>query len=298
MTYSIVARDPESGELGVAVASRAFATAAGVPTVEPGVGAVASQAFGEASYGPLAVRLLRAGKTPEQALAALTASDPSASIRQVAVVDGQGRVAVHTGADCVADAGHHVGDGFTVQANMCRGPVWEAMADAYESAGGALAERLLIALDAAEAAGGDFRGRQAAGILVRPAVGQPWDRISNVRVDDHPEPLRELRRLLRLEEAYRRRNRLEALVPAGDSSAADREIEAAEDAGLPALDITLTELFVRLRAGDVARAQEVFHSLLAQEPRWRGFVSSILHQQAPEALALLESSPGEISREG
>jgi uncharacterized Ntn-hydrolase superfamily protein len=288
VTYSIVARDPESGDLGVAVQSRAFATGAGVPWAEPGVGAVASQAFGDASYGGLGLRLLRAGKTPEQALAALRAADPDSEVRQVAIVAASGEAAVHTGESCIPDAGHVVGDGFAAQANMCRGPVWEAMAEAYVTARGSLPRRLLAALDAAEAAGGDFRGRQAAGLLVRPAEGQPWDRVSNLRVDDHPEPLAELRRLLRLEEAYRRRNRLDDVVHEDDIEAAAAEIEAARSAGLPELDVVLTEVTARLLAGDVVGAREAWRPLLDAEPRWRGYLEFVAARHLPRARELLD----------
>jgi uncharacterized Ntn-hydrolase superfamily protein len=289
VTYSIVARDPATGDLGVAVQSRAFATGAAVPWVEPGVGAVASQAFGDASYGVLGLRLLRAGKTPEQALAGLTAADPDSAVRQVAMMDASGHAAAHTGAACIRDAGQVVGDGFSAQANMCRGSVWEAMADAYLASTGSLARRLLAALDAGEEAGGDFRGRQAAGILVRPASGQPWDRVSNLRVDDHAEPLAELRRLLTLEEAYRRRNRLEDVIREGDSSAAAAEVEAARAAGLPELDVVLTESIARLLAGDVSRARDLVGTLLDAEPRWRGYVEFIAERHVPRARELLDS---------
>lgn len=288
MTYSIVARDPETGDLGVAVQSRAFGTGAGVPWAEPGVGAVASQASGDASYGALGLRLLRAGRTPEQALAGLTAADPDSAVRQVAIVNASGQAAAHTGAACIADAGHVVGNGFSVQANMCHGRVWEAMAEAYASARGSLAERLLAALDAGEAAGGDFRGRQAAAILVRPGEGQPWERVSNLRVDDHTEPLVELRRLLRLEEAYRRRNRLEERVHEGDEAAAAAEVEAARKAGLSELDVALTEITARLLAGDVSGARRRLRPLLDAEPRWQGYVEFIAARHVPRAGQLLE----------
>jgi uncharacterized Ntn-hydrolase superfamily protein len=213
---------------------------------------------------------------------------PDAAARQVAIVDANGRAQVHTGADCIPDAGHLAGDGFAVQANMCRGAVWEAMSDAYASARGSLAERLPHALEAGEAAGGDFRGRQAAGILVRPAEGQPWERISNIRVDDHPEPLAELRRLLRLEQAYRRRNKVDEHVPEGDGAAAAAELEAVRTAGLSALDVTLTEILAALRAGDVASARAALRPLLDAEPRWRGFVGSLAKRRTPRAQELLD----------
>jgi uncharacterized Ntn-hydrolase superfamily protein len=264
LTYSIVARDPETGELGVAVQSRAFRAGSGVGWALPGVGAVASQAFSERSYGPLGLELLQAGKTPEQALAGLVAADPESSVRQVAIVDAEGSTAVHTGADCIREAGHLTGDGYTVQANMMRSAdVWPAMAEAFEAAPGSLARRLLAALEAAEAAGGDWRGRQAAGLLVVAAEGKPWERVSDVRVDDHVEPLRELRRLLDLEEAYR------ALWRTGERAAAARE------GGLSEIDVSWAEIMDAGQAGDVARARELLAPLLAAEPRWADFVRAL-----------------------
>jgi uncharacterized Ntn-hydrolase superfamily protein len=264
LTYSIVARDPETGELGVAVQSRAFRAGSGVGWALPGVGAVASQAFSERSYGPLGLELLQAGKTPEQALAGLVAADPESSVRQVAIVDAEGSTAVHTGADCIREAGHLTGDGYTVQANMMRSAdVWPAMAEAFEAAPGSLARRLLAALEAAEAAGGDWRGRQAAGLLVVAAEGKPWERVSDVRVDDHVEPLRELRRLLDLEEAYR------ALWRTGERAAAARE------GGLSEIDVSWAEIMDAGQAGDVARAPELLAPLLAAEPRWADFVRAL-----------------------
>jgi uncharacterized Ntn-hydrolase superfamily protein len=257
MTYSIVARDAESGELGVAVQSRAFATGRAVPWAIPGVGAVATQSRTDPGYGPLSLELMRAGKTPEEALAGLVAADPEPSVRQVGIVDAEGRTAAHTGDDCIAEAGHLTGDGFSVQANiMDQDGVWPAMAEAFEAAKGTLARRLLAALDAAEAAGGDWRGRQAGAILVVPASGLPWERVSDLRVDDHPEPLGELRRLLDMEEAYRAQTR------------SDQRAAAARAGGLPELDVRWAEIFDAAHAGDVELARPLLEPLLADEPRW------------------------------
>lgn len=204
MTYSIVAHDPESGQMGVAVQSHFFSVGSICPWPEPGVGVVATQAMAEVSYGPLGLALLRAGKSPDEALRALLAVDDGAARRQVAVVDAGGAVAVHTGEQCIPEAGHHEGDGYSVQANMMERPtVWDAMAEAYEAATGDLADRMLAALDAGEAEGGDIRGRQSAALVVVDATGRPWERACDVRVDDDPEPLAELRRLLDMQRAYR-----------------------------------------------------------------------------------------------
>jgi uncharacterized Ntn-hydrolase superfamily protein len=203
MTYSIVARDATTGELGVAVQSHYFGTGSVVTWAEPGVGVVATQAMAEISYGPLGLDLMRGGTSAPDALRDLIAADDASATRQVAMVDATGRVATHTGEKTIADAGHVTGEGWSVQANMMRrDTVWAAMAKTYESATGDLADRLLAALDAAEAEGGDIRGRQSAALLIVPATGHRWDTTIDVRVDDHPEPLPELRRLVAMRKAY------------------------------------------------------------------------------------------------
>jgi uncharacterized Ntn-hydrolase superfamily protein len=205
VTYSIVARDASTGELGVAVQSHYFATGSMVTWAEPGVGAVATQAEARASYGALGLSLMGSGMTPAAALAGLTAADDGRRHRQVAMIDAGGEAAAHTGEQCIAEAGHRLGDGWSAQANMMRrDTVWDAMGDAFEASTGDLASRLLDALDAAEAQGGDLRGRQSAALLVVPATGPAWTRTFDVRVDDHPEPLVELRRLTDMRRAYLR----------------------------------------------------------------------------------------------
>jgi uncharacterized Ntn-hydrolase superfamily protein len=264
VTYSIVARDAETGDLGVAVQSRAFRSGAGVPWAMPGVGAVASQAFGERSYGPLGLELMRGGKTPEEALAALVTVDPLAESRQVAMLAADGTAAVHTGADCIPMAGHLIGDGVTAQANCVEGPrVWESMVKAFVEATGPLAQRLLAALDAAEAAGGDWRGRQAAGLLVVPANGRAWETVCDLRVDDHPEPLVELRRLLGLHGGY------SAIGEIDDSAAVARA------AGMAELDIQFAEILDAARADDLPRSRELIAELVGEDERWRGYLRAL-----------------------
>jgi uncharacterized Ntn-hydrolase superfamily protein len=258
LTYSIVARDADSGQLGVAVQSRAFACGAPVMWARPGVGAVATQAFGERSYGPLGLDLLAAGKTPEQALAALVTADPQSEVRQVAIVSADGAVAAHTGEACIPDAGHQIGEGYSVQANIMRSPdIWPAMADAFESANGSLARRMLTALEAAQEAGGDWRGMQAAGLLLVPVEGKPWEVVADLRVDDHPEPVRELRRLLDLHDGY-------AAIYEGEPPRG----EAARSSGMAEIDIGLADLMDAAYAGDVERARQLIGPLLSEEPRW------------------------------
>ncbi len=224
MTYSIVARDDRSGELGVAVQSHYFGVGSLVSWAEAGVGAVATQSVAEPAYGPRGLELMRAGASAPEALHRLLADDGQEPVRQVAFVDRYGRVATHTGARCIREAGHRVADGVSAQANiMERATVPDAMVTAFHAAGGDLAERLLAALDAAEREGGDLRGRQSAALLVVAprSTGRPTeDRLFDLRVDDHPDPVAELQRLLGMSRAYER-------VDLGDELAAEGDVEAA-----------------------------------------------------------------------
>lgn len=230
-TYSIVARDSVTGEMGVAVQSHWFSVGSLVTWAEAGVGAVATQSFVDPAYGHLGLELMRAGKTAQQALESLLAGDPGRDVRQVAMVDAKGNVAAHTGSKCIQGAGHIVGRQYSVQANlMLNDKIWGAMSKAYESARGPLSERLMLALEAAEAAGGDIRGKQSAAILiVKPeSTGRSWaDRVMELRVEDHTEPLKELRRLLRVHEAYEHMNRGDLAVEHGDAEGALKEYGAA-----------------------------------------------------------------------
>src|SRR3954471_22840986 len=188
-TYSIVARDPDTGEVGAAVQSHWFQTGAIVTWAAAGVGAVCTQSVADPAYGPRLLDRLADGERPATALDTLLGADEQANYRQVAVVSAAGDVAVHTGADCIAFAGHEPGEGFSAQANMMASPdVWPAMAAASRAAEGPLARRLLAALDAAEAAGGDVRGRQSAALVVAPADGEPRRLSVDVRVEDDPQP--------------------------------------------------------------------------------------------------------------
>jgi uncharacterized Ntn-hydrolase superfamily protein len=224
VTYSIVARDERTGQLGVAVQSHYFGVGSIVSWAEAGVGAVATQSVADPAYGPRGLELMRGGASAPEALHRLLSEDDQEPVRQVAFVDRHGRVAAHTGARCIREAGHRVADGVSAQANiMERTTVPDAMVAAYRSAGGDVAERLLAALEAAEAEGGDLRGRQSAAlVVVAPrASGQPGeDRPYDVRVDDHQDPVRELRRLLALRRAYER-------VDVGDELAAAGDVEGA-----------------------------------------------------------------------
>ncbi len=221
-TFSIVARDPDSGCLGVAVQSHWFSTGSLVTWAEAGVGVIATQSMVEVSYGPQGLELMRAGKSASETLEKLLAADEGRELRQVAMVDNHGIVATHTGNRCIAKAGHVIGNGFSTQANMMlNDTVWPAMAEAYRTSQGPLEARLLAALDAAQAAGGDIRGQQSAAMLVVEAksTGRAWEGIRvDLRVDDHPDPLGELRRLVNIQKAYRLMNSGDDLLGKGKVS--------------------------------------------------------------------------------
>ncbi len=275
MTYSIVALDPATGELGVAVQTRWLGVGSVVPWVEPGVGAVATQSFVEVSYGFHGLRLMRAGRAPDEALAALLAEDADEAVRQVGMVDATGRSAAHTGSRCVRYASHLVAPGVSIQANMMeRSTVPAAMLAAFGAATGDLADRLLAALRAAEGEGGDVRGRQSAAIVVGRGDGAPgeaptppWARRIDLRVEDHRDPLGELARLVRLSRAYDAMDEAERAFLRGDAEGAlaARRTSAAL---APEDDMILLWAAVGLaQDGREAEARALFAQAAASEPR-------------------------------
>ncbi|MDQ6835079.1 MAG: DUF1028 domain-containing protein [Actinomycetota bacterium] len=295
-TYSIVARDAETGELGVAVQSHWFSVGPIVPWAQAGVGAVATQANVEVAYGPRGLELLASGSDARSALDQLVAEDPQADSRQVAIIDAAGSVAAHTGASCMAFAGHCRGVGVSCQANiMASEGVWPAMLEAYVAHRGTLAQRLLVALDAGEAAGGDLRGRQSAALLVVPGHGRDWDTVVSLRVEDHPQPLEELRRLARLHEAY-------ALAGQGDERLAEgRHDEAAAlylQASECAPESDELQFWAGLGAaatGDLEAGMRHIEAALAVQPNWGELLSRLppeLAPAAPAVLARLKSESG------
>ena len=289
-TYSIVAREPETGELGVAVQSHWFSVGSVVSWGEPGVGAVATQSIAEPAYGPRLLERLRNGEAPREALEKLLAADEQAAVRQVAVVDANGAVAVHTGERCITYAGHLEGDGFSAQANMMAGPgVPPAMAEAFTTSRGPLPRRLLDALDAAQAAGGDVRGRQSAALLVVPAEGEPWRRTVELRVEDHIDPLGELRRLLDLADAYSFADQADTLMAEG------RHDEAGE-AGRKALELAPAngELVFwaglgMAQAGDLDAGVERVRSAIEMHSGWRDLLARLTPDIAPSAAAVRDA---------
>lgn len=296
-TYSIVARDPATGQIGVAVQSHWFAVGQIVPWAEAGVGAVATQSFVDPSYGKLGLDLLRAGKSAPDTLKALLTGDAGCEVRQVGIIDASGTVATFTGARDIVAAGGIAGNAtateqskcgavstgrdFAVQANLMENDkVWPAMAKAYAEAKGDLAERMLAALDAAQAVGGDIRGKQSAALVVVSAksTGRSWqDRVFDVRVDDAPDPLAELRRLVALQRAYNHMNAGDLAVEHKDHEAALREYAKAEEIasstkGVPQsrlAEMTYWHAVSLVNMGRVDEALPLFARVFKMEPSWR-----------------------------
>lgn len=275
-TYSIVARDSVTGDLGVAVQSHWFSVGSIVTWAEAGVGAVATQSLVDPAYGPLGLDLMRRGKSAQEALDAVLASDPGRDVRQVAMVDVNGTVAVHTGGKCIKEAGHRAGNGYSVQANlMLNERVWPAMAEAYESAKGDLADRMMAALDAAEAVGGDIRGKQSAAILIvkGTSTGRVWaDRVMELRVEDHLEPLVELRRLIRVHRAYDSMNRGDLAIEHGDVEAALREYGTAQEMFPDNLEMKFWTAISLVNAGRVDESLPMFKQIFAIDINWATLV--------------------------
>jgi uncharacterized Ntn-hydrolase superfamily protein len=272
MTYSIVARDKKTGEFGVAVQSHYFQVSPAVPWALAGVGAVATQSMVNISYGPLGLELLQAGYSAEQALKALTAGDPRAEVRQCAVVDAAGNVAAHTGRKCIPAAGHIVGDGFSCQANLMeKATVWSAMAEAFTSTEAPLAERMMAALEAAEAEGGDIRGKQSAAMLVVAAAGtgRSWDdRIIDLRVEDAAEPLPELRRLLRIKRAYMTAGDADDLEEKGDLTGAIAKLQGALAIAPEMVELRFMAGVTMASAGDLDGGCALVAEAVKKNARW------------------------------
>ena len=296
-TYSIVARDPKTGDMGVAVQSHYFSVGPVVPWAEAGVGAVATQSLVLVDYGPYGLDLMRKGLTARQALDSLLAADAHHDGRQVAMVDAKGNIAAYTGPSCIPDAGDVQGDQFSCQANlMANAKVWPAMKAAYESAQGDLAERLMQALEAAEKAGGDIRGRQSAAILVvkGTASGKPWnDVLVNLRVEDHDHPLVEMRRLLRLRRAYN-------LEDAGDNFTAEKKSAEAAKAYDEAMKLAPDVVELQFWAASTMYANDrkpealkLFKQVFAREARWVPLVERLsrvgLFPADPKAVAEVQA---------
>lgn len=272
-TYSIVARDQNTGEMGVAVQSHWFSVGNSVSWGEAGVGVIATQSLVNVSFGPRGLELLKQGFTAQEVLNKLIESDEGRDFRQLAVLDANGNVAAYTGSKCIPEAGHIVGNQFSVQANLMRSDkVWSAMEEAYKNSEGNLAERLLAALDAAEAAGGDIRGKQSAAILiVKPeSTGKPWeDRLVDLHVEDHPEPLKELRRLYRVHQAFEHMNNGDLAIEHNDMQLAMKEYAAAQEMFPENLEMKFWTAVTLANVGKVDESLPIFKEIFSKDESWK-----------------------------
>ncbi|MDO6389858.1 DUF1028 domain-containing protein [Pontibacter sp. BT731] len=294
-TYSIVARDAKTGEMAVGVQSHWFSVGTAVPWVEAGVGVVATQSFTNKSFGLRGLALLKEGKSPQEALDILLADDEGREVRQVSILDAQGRVATHTGKQCIRYAGHTIGTNFSVQANMMlTNKVWPAMAKAFEtSAGKPLAERVLLAMQAAEREGGDIRGRQSAVLVVvrGKATKQPWDdKIIDLRVDDHEKPLDELARLLKVYRAYEHMNNGDLAVEKGQMEKAMQEYGKAEAMFPDNLEMKYWHAIGLANNGDINGAIKILQEVYKKDKNWKE-----LTERLPE-VGLLMLKPQDLQK--
>lgn len=293
-TFSIVARDSATGDIGVAVQSHYFAVGPIVPWAEPGVGAVATQSLVEVSYGPKGLQLMRDGRSAKQALQDLLAQDQYRDVRQVAMIDTDGGVAVHTGEKCIPDAGDRAGAQYSVQANlMANKSVWPAMARAYESAKGDLAARLIAALEAGQRAGGDIRGQQSAAIVIvrGKRSSRPWaDRILDLRVEDDPRPIEELKRLVTLWRAYRHVDEGDALITEGKVEEAMTAYKSAARLAPTNMEILFWQAAALWKLGREKEAGSLFKKVFAKERKWVDLVPRLV------PAGLLADDPAAIKR--
>ncbi len=286
-TYSIVALDPETGELGVAVQSHWFSVGSLCAFARPGLGAVATQSVVEPAYGPNVLDRLAGGEAPREALDALLAQDDLARARQVGVVDARGRVAVHTGHDCIPCAGDAPGPHWTCQANMMeRDTVPAAMSAAFEAANGPLTDRLMAALEAAEGEGGDVRGRQSAALLVVPASGEPWQARVNLRVEDHREPIKELWRLVGLQRAYDMANEADELIASGKAEEAGELYRRAAETAPESDELLFWAGLGIAQEGDVEAGADAVARAIERHPGWATLLERLSPEFAPAGEAV------------
>lgn len=272
-TFSIVARDPETGEMGVAVQSHWFSVGSIVAWGEAGVGVVATQSFVNPSFGPHGLDLLKKGMTAQEVVELLISTDEGREMRQLAIVDSKGNSFAYTGSKCISEAGHFVGNGYSVQANMMlNNTVWNAMSKAFENTKAPLAERLIAALEAAQNEGGDIRGKQSACILVvrGKATGNLWeDRLIDLRVEDNPEPVVELKRLLRVYRAYEHMNNGDLAVEKNDLKLAMDQYNAAMKMFPENLEMKYWTAVSLANTGDIENSLPMFREIFAKDSNWK-----------------------------
>lgn len=293
-TYSIVARDDETGEMGVAVQSHWFAVGTVVSWGEAGVGVVATQALTNPALGPKGLDMMRSGHGADQALKTLLGADKGRDFRQVAMLDARGGVGVHTGRRCIPEAGHIEATNFTVQANMMlNDEVWPAMAKRFQQWKGSLAERLMATLEAGEEAGGDIRGKQSAALLVvrGKASGNIWeDRVVDLRVDDAREPLEELKRLLKVHRAYRHMNMGDEALEREDMPLAMKHYSTAEALFPRNLEMRFWHAVTLANNGRLEDALPIFKKVFSRDEDWRKLAERLV------PVGMLHLSESELER--
>ena len=293
-TYSIVAFDEETGELGVAVQSHWFSVGFLVPWAKAGVGAVATQSFVKVDYGPEGLNRMENGQSAEEALNSLLAEDEGEAVRQVAMIDVKGSVAAHTGTKCIYAAGHQIGKNYSVQANLMeKETVWPSMANAFERSNGDLAEKMMAALEAAEAEGGDIRGKQSAAMLIVSGnpTGIPWkDVVMDIRVDDHAEPLKELKRLIRIHRAYQHANKGDHYLELEEIEKALVEYEKASEFYPENPELPYWSAVTLASKGNLDQALPIFREVFQKEPRLRILTPRLVNSGLlPNDPALIEA---------
>ncbi len=272
-TYSIIAVDSTTGDIGAAVQSHWFSVGSNVIWAEAGIGAVATQSLINPEFGPKGLQLMKSGKSVSEAIDILIKGDEGRDYRQVALIDAQGNSSVFTGSKCIPEAGHIHGKYFSVQANlMLRNTVWQAMENAFKKTEAPLAERLVVALEAAEAEGGDLRGKQSAALLVvrGKSTGQVWkDRSIDLRVEDHPNPLKELKRLLKIHRAYQHMNAGDLAIEKGDEQTALREYRMAENMLPERLEVKYWHAVSLVNIGQIEQALPMFQEIFRKDENWK-----------------------------
>lgn len=294
-TYSIVARDSITGEMGVAVQSHWFSVGSLVTWGKAGVGVVATQSFVNPSFGPRGLALLENGLSPKMAVEALLELDEGKAVRQLAILDIHGNVEAFTGENCIEAAGHIVGDNFSVQANlMDKNTVWPAMAKAFENAKGSLAERMLAAMEAAQNEGGDIRGKQSAAILVVKAksTGNGWeDKVVDLRIEDHDDPIKEMKRLLNVHKAYEFMNKGDLAVEKGDNMLAKELYMNAQKLNPNNLEMQYWYAVTLANNGDLIEAKKIFKEIFKLNNKWKELTPRLIK---PKLLTISEEQLQEI----
>jgi len=296
-TYSIVARDPQTGEMGVAVQSHWFSVGSIVAWGEAGVGVVATQSFVNPSFGPRGLDLLKKGMTAQEVVELLISTDEGREMRQLAIVDSKGNSYAFTGSKCISEAGHFVGNGYSVQANMMlNNTVWSAMSEAFENTKAPLAERLVEALEAAQNEGGDIRGKQSACLLVvrGDATGNLWeDRLIDLRVEDHSDPVTEIKRLLKVYRAYEHMNKGDLAVEKNDMKLAMDEYNAAMKMFPENLEMKYWTAVTLANTGEIEKSLPMFKEIFAADKNWKKLtkrlpIVGLLNVEAEKLKLILE----------